>query len=93
MLKIKTYDKNTLFLRESMATVNLPDGEQIELSMNCDGRSILFHTPTAIHCITLGALMDEVLEQREAGKLEVKERAGDDDNDTEDSGSDPDGSD
>lgn len=64
-MEIKKYDKDKLFLREHMATVTLPDDEEINVSMNCDGASILFYTSDAIYCITLRAMMDEVLKQRE----------------------------
>ena len=67
MLKIKTYDKDKMFLREHLGEVTMPDGENISISMNADGAAILFHTPDAIYSITLRALMDEVLLQRAAG--------------------------
>ena len=67
MLEIKTYDKDKMFLREQLAEVDMPDGEKINISMNANGASILFHASDAIYCVTLHALMDEVLLQRAAG--------------------------
>ena len=61
MLEIKTYDKDKLFLREHMGKAEMPDGEKIKISLNYAGGSILFHTDDAIYCVTLRALMDEVL--------------------------------
>lgn len=64
MLEIKTYDKDKMFLREHLATVTMPDGEEINISMNAGSGSILFHAADAIYSVTLRALMDEVLLQR-----------------------------
>lgn len=69
MLKIKTYDKDKMFLREHMGEVTMPSGENISISMNADGAAILFHASDAIYCVTLRALMDEVLLQRASGEV------------------------
>ena len=77
-MEIKTFEPDTLFLRTHMAEVELESGEKIDISMNCDGGSILFHFPDAIYMVTLRAMMDRVLAYRAVKTHREEEKGGTD---------------